>query len=73
MKWNRVQDKLPEPNTDVVMAWAGDFLMQGKYFNGDSMLTGFAVLKGNHYVGKIGVTHWAYVKDILPQPEDDHD
>ena len=70
--WTDVDDMLPKPDSDVVMVWAGPnerALKQGKFFGPDSGLHGFATLaaNGKHYVGKIFVTHWAYVGDLLPE------
>lgn len=67
MKWNRVADRIPDDNTDILMAWADESaIRQGKYFGSDTSLHGFAEHKGSHYVGKIGVTHWCYLADALP-------
>lgn len=67
--WTSVDDMLPEPNSDVVMCWSDErAIRQGKFFGPDSVLHGFATLSasGKHYVGKVFVTHWCYVNDLLP-------
>lgn len=60
--WIRVQDALPVDNQDVLMGWAdgasAGVVRQGKYFDNESILHGFAEKKDTHYVGKIGITHW---------------
>lgn len=74
MKWNCVEKKLPRANSDILMAWADErAVRQGKFFGKDCGLHGFAESKGSHYVGKIGVTHWCYLKDALPAPAESGD
>ena len=67
--WTSVEDMLPEPNSDVVMMWKDErAIMQGKFFGPECSLHGFATkaANGRHYVGKIYVTHWCYVNDLIP-------
>jgi hypothetical protein len=58
MKWKSADIK-PKHCQEVLMAWPSGVVMLGKYFNNrETTLRGFAVKKDNHYVGKIGVSHW---------------
>ena len=70
INWRRVQDSLPRNGQRVLMAWKPErSVMQGKYSTGkDSSLHGFCTkIPGcSYYVGKVGVTHWCPLSEVLP-------